>query len=71
MKTKVFNFTDDMFRTYQAIANVDAGGKVYVHYINAFDSNIDVVDIDKQTLNILYKMVEKWANKQEYIMWSY
>jgi hypothetical protein len=71
MKTKVFNFTDDMFRTYQAIANVDVGGKVYVHYISAFDFNIDADGIDMATLNTLYKMVNKWANKHNYLMWAY
>jgi hypothetical protein len=71
MKTKVFKLTDDMFRTYQAIANVDAVGKVYVHYLNAFDSNIDGIDIDIKTIKLLCSMVEKWATKQGFIMWSY
>jgi hypothetical protein len=71
MKTKVFKLTDDMFRTYQAIANVDAGGKVYVTYIDAFDSNINSDDIDIEILKLLCSMVEKWATKQGFIMWSY
>lgn len=69
MKTKVFKLTDSNFATFQAIANVDAGSKVYVHYINAF--NVNDNDIAEDVINLLYKVVAKWALKNSYQMYSY
>ncbi len=71
MKTKVFKLTDELFNTYQAIANVDIKGHVYVHYINAFDSNVSGDDIPRESLNALCEKVCKWSEKQGYTMWSY
>lgn len=71
MKTKVFKLTDSNFDTFQAIANVDAGGKVYVHYINAFEVNSLGNDISESIIKSLADMVERWATKQGYAMWAY
>lgn len=69
MKTKVFKLTDADFATYQAIANVDAGGKVYVHYINAF--NVNDKNLPDDVILLLCKLVTKWAEKNNYLLWSY
>lgn len=71
MKTRVFKLTDSNFATFQAIANVDVGGKVYVNYINAFDVNVASEDIPKDVINLLANMVERWAKKQGFTMWAY
>jgi len=68
MKTKVFKFTNYELDTVQAIANVDIAGKVFVHYINAFNPSKDV-----STLDVKYalSLVEKWAKRQKFEMYCY
>jgi hypothetical protein len=67
MKTKVFKVTTPDLEVFQAIANVDVGGKITVHYLPAFSYKETPFEI----INILSKMVEKWAEKNGYQMWAY
>jgi hypothetical protein len=66
MKTKVFKLTID-FEVFQAVANVDIGGKITVHYLPAFSYK----EVPLNVINQLANMVEKWAKKQGLTMWSY
>lgn len=71
MTTAIFKRQDKDGKVYQAIANTDAEGKVYVNYICALEVGMNAHDIPKPMINMLVMSVTEWAEKKGFQMWAY